>query len=68
MDTESSAMSDTSLFHNMLVNPSATPWYGNNPGISAMEIDDATLKPHSYQATFLNLAETIDKSVRTPYN
>lgn len=28
-------------FHNLLIAPSITPWYGNNPGISAFEISDS---------------------------
>ena len=67
MDTKSPTATDDSLYHNMLVNPSATPWYGNNPGISAIEIDDETLIPHNYHATFLNLKKTLDKPTRTPY-
>jgi hypothetical protein len=67
LDTESSTKTDDSLFHNILVCPSLTPWYDNNPGISAMEIDDETLVPQNYQATYLNLKPTIGKKQRTPY-
>ena len=68
LDTETPGATDTSLFHNILINPSMTPWYSNNPGISAMEICDDTLVPHHYQATYLNLKETIGKETRTPYS
>ena len=57
LDTDESP--DDSLFHNILVNPSLTPWYANNPGVSAIEIDEETLVPHNYQATYMNLKPTI---------
>lgn len=60
LDTSSAAESDDSLFHNILVNPSITPWYANNPGVSGIEINDQTLVPHNYHATYLNLKKTID--------
>lgn len=66
-DIDSPSDSDDSLYHNILVNPSMTPWYSNNPGVSAMEIDDETLVPHNYHATFMNLKPTIGKERRTPY-
>ena len=53
--------STADLFHNTLINPSVSPWNGNNPGISAFEIDDKTLVPYNYHATFLNLRDTIGK-------
>ena len=36
--------------------------------VSAIEIDDHTLIPHSYNASYLNLQPTIGKQARTPYN
>ena len=65
---DTSSEPDSSLFHNILVNPSMTPWYGNNPAVSAIEIDDDTLIPHSYNASYLNLQPTIGKQARTPFN
>mmetsp|Transcript_20175 Transcript_20175/g.24903 ORF Transcript_20175/g.24903 Transcript_20175/m.24903 type:complete len:147 (-) Transcript_20175:421-861(-) len=67
LDTAVPATADANLFHNILVNPSVSPWHSNNPGISAFEIDDETLLPHSYHASFLNLQHTIGKEQRTPY-
>ena len=58
---------DKSLFHNILVNPSLAPYQRNNPGISVMEVDDNTLIPHNYQATYLNLEPTIGRLHLTPY-
>ena len=66
---DTSDAEDDSLFHNILVNPSLTPWYSNNPGVSALEIDDETLIPHNYQASYLNLAPTMGrKAHKTPYD
>ena len=67
-DSTVPAPNEADLFHNILVNPSVSPWSGNNPGISAFEIDDESLVPHNYHATFLNLRETIGKDQRTPYS
>lgn len=47
------------LLHNILINPSVTPWYYNNPGISSLIIDDKTLVPHNLTASYLNLAPTM---------
>ena len=58
---------DDTLFHNILVNPSIAPWKRNNPGISCFEINDETLIPQNYQASYLNLAPTIGKVLHTPY-
>lgn len=48
LDTSVDGPTDDSLFHNILVNPSLTPWYYNNPGVSAFEVNDETLVPHNY--------------------
>lgn len=45
-----------------------TPWYSNNPGVTALEIDDKTLVPGKMVATYLNLAPTIGQRLRTPYS
>jgi len=66
-DTEVPAKPSASLFHNILINPSMTPWYSNNPGISRFEVHPDTLVPFNYQASFLNLEDTIGKPQRTPY-
>ena len=58
--------SDDTLFHNILVNPSITPWYFNNPGVSSFEIDETSLLPHNYQASYLNLAPTLGKDATMP--
>lgn len=58
---------DDTLFHNILVNPSMAPWQRNNPGISVMEVEDETLIPHKYHASYLNLGATIGKQHHTPY-
>ena len=69
LDTDYDVELDDSLFHNILVNPSLTPWYYNNPGVSALEINDKTLVPHNYQASYLNLAPTMGKKApMTPYD
>ena len=67
MDLSSTEV-DASLFHNILVNPSMTPWSSNNPGVSALEITDDTLIPRNLQATYLNLRRTIGKKQKTPYS
>jgi len=67
LDMTVPAPSNADLFHNLIVNPSISPWHGNNPGISVFEIDDNTLEPHKYHATFLNLRSTIGQQQRTPY-
>ena len=67
MDVDQSTP-DTSLFHNILINPSVTPWYKHNPGISAIDINDETLIPFNYTASYLNLDATIGKTQRTPYS
>ena len=67
MDVDQST-SDTSLFHNILINPSVTPWYKHNPGISAIDINDETLIPFNYTASYLNLDATIGQTQRTPYS
>ena len=48
LNTSDDETTDGNLFHNILVNPSLTPWYYNNPGVSALEIDDKTLVPQNY--------------------
>ena len=67
MDVSEDGYEDESLFHNILVNPSMTPWYGNNPGISVMEINDEDLIPYNYHASYLNLGPTVGKKEKTPY-
>ena len=61
LDTTVPAPDDALLFHNILINPSVSPWNGNNPGISKFEIDDKTLLPFNYEASYLNLQDTIGK-------
>ena len=65
-DILSVSENDDSLFHNILINPSVTPWYYNNPAVASLEIDDETLIPHNYQASFLNLAPTMGKNASLP--
>ena len=68
LDLDDDPLQDDTLFHNILINPSLTPWYYNNPGVSCLEIDDETLIPHNYQASYLNLAPTMGKNAsRPPY-
>lgn len=40
------AATDADFFHNMMICPSMTPWYGNNPGMGVFEIDLVTHTPH----------------------
>lgn len=61
MDITVPASNEAQLFHNIIVNPSVSPWSGNNPGISAFEVDDESLVPFNYMASFLNLRETVGK-------
>ena len=65
-DFEEEVIKDDSLFHNILINPSLTPWYYNNPGVSCLEIDDKSLIPHNYQASYLNLAPTMGENATKP--
>lgn len=67
MDLRSTEL-DNSLFHNILVSTSLSPWYSNNPGVSAVEISDDTLIPKNLQTTYLNLKSTIGKKQITPYS
>ena len=48
-------------FHNLIIGPSLTPWYSNNPGVSVLEFSE-NLVPENMQTTFLNLAPTIGKN------
>ena len=48
LDMTVPAPADADLFHNLIINPSVSPWHGNNPGISVFEIDDITLEPQNY--------------------
>ena len=54
-------------FHNLLIAPSFTPWYKNNPAVSVFEIDDG-LTPINLKSTYFNLKPTIGKADRTPYD
>lgn len=56
-DLRTSANMERELFHNMLVAPSITPWYRNNPGVTSFEITDDFV-PQSLRSTFLNLKAT----------
>ena len=55
-------------FHNLIIAPSFTPWYGNNPAVSGFIIDDQTMRPRSFQATYLNLKPTVGRPHETPYD
>ena len=54
------------FFHNLLVAPSITPWYKNNPGVSSLAIDN-NLLPCKLRTTFLNLRPTIGKEEVTAF-
>lgn len=54
-------------FHNLLIAPSFTPWYMNNPAVSSFEISD-TLVPQNLKSSYFNLKPTIGKDDRTSYN
>lgn len=56
-----------SLYHNMLVLPSMTPWDRNNPAISAMEVNNDTQVPQNLRSHFLNLRPTLNKRWATPH-
>lgn len=53
-------------FHNLIVTPSFTPWYQNNPAVSALEINEHQI-PHNFRSTYWNLKETIGYTHTTPY-
>ena len=53
-------------FHNLLIAPSVTPWYRNNPGVSVFELSDAFV-PQNLRTTYLNLEPTMNVTERTPY-
>ena len=53
-------------FHNLLVAPSITPWYKNNPGVSSLAVND-DLIPCKLRTTFLNLDRTIGKEEVTAF-
>ena len=46
-------------FHNLIIAPSFTPWYKNNPAVSGFSIDDRTLVPKGFRSTYWNLKPTI---------
>ena len=50
-----------------MVNPSITPLYGNNPGVSVVEIGDDQIARNLRQS-YLNLNATIGKDDVTPYD
>ena len=54
-------------FHNLILAPSFTPWYQNNPAVSSLEITNA-LVPRNFRSTYWNLKETIGKTHITPYS
>ena len=54
-------------FHNLLIAPSFTPWYKNNPAVSVFEIDDGLI-PINLKSTYFNLKPTIGKDDRMPYD
>ena len=54
-------------FHNLLVAPSITPWYNNNPGVSSLTID-GDLVARNLKSTYLNLAPTIGPISATPFD
>ena len=54
-------------FHNLLIAPSFTPWYKNNPAVSVFEIDDGLI-PINLKSTYFNLKPTIGKDDRTSYD
>jgi len=55
-----------SNFHNLIIAPSFTPWYQNNPAVSVMEIDDQQI-PRNLRSTYWNIENTIGDSQITPY-
>ena len=59
--------SGSSLFHNFLVAPSITAWYGNNPGVTVLEVGD-DLIARNLKSSFLNLEATIGRVDDTPYS
>ena len=46
-------------FHNLIIAPSFTPWYKNNPAVSRFTVDDSTLVPKGFESTYWNLKPTI---------
>ena len=54
-------------FHNLIIAPSFTPWYQNNPAVSSFEINDALI-PRNFRSTYWNLKPTIGKTHITPYS
>ena len=53
-------------FHNLIIAPSFTPWYRNNPAVSVMEIDEQQI-PRNFRSTYWNLGDTIGDTQVTPY-
>lgn len=51
-------LGEDDFFHNLLVAPSITAWYDNNPAVSAFRIDNE-LKPVQLRSSFFNLKATI---------
>ena len=57
---KSSETADPYFYHNLLIAPSVTPWYNNNPGVAAFEVDE-NLKPFNLKQSNLNLDATIGR-------
>lgn len=55
------------FFHNLLVAPSITPWYKNNPGVSSLKIGN-DMVARNLKTTFLNLNPTIGLINSTPFD
>ena len=68
LDTEERSNESYTLYHNMLVLPSMTPWDSHNPAMSSLEVAHDTLVPHSYKSLFLNIRPTMNKRWTTPYS
>lgn len=56
------------LFHNIVIAPSMTPWYSNNPGTGMFQIRDTDLIPFGLKHSFLNLRPTLGQEAPTPFD
>ena len=52
----------------MIIAPAFTPWYKNNPAVSAFQIDDFTEVPNRFKSTYWDLKPTIGMPTATPYS
>lgn len=61
------ALDDDTLYHNMVVVPSISPWFYNNPATSVVEIDEHLI-PRNMKSTYMNLRPTIGRHHMTAFH